>query len=707
MNLLANPNEPEDIDDTIKKLEESLALAKQKKELAKIKPIEIRIRRLAGSTVFLHCSAYRMDVNSLLADIPERMYNGKENENAIPVGALDAFMRSAKALPNVTILSNAGVAEAIQEYLFAPPYTVSIERSINIKLNREALTGYFYDIPGFAFNNVKRTIEIPIGEGWRLKKIIDERNLNESFVFLGDSADQIVKQVEDRMRLDSIALAEDVPDFPEVPGLKGVVPRSFQKVGVKFFMLNGGSGLCCDEMGLGKTLQMIMLAMINNWRTLIVCPASLKVNWIREIAKFTDEKVYELAGTVPSAFDISHIIANKPKFVIINYDVIGRSVDIDKSYTDKQGYRHVDIQTKLPWIEVLNICNFDLCVYDEAHYIKNKDSQRSIGARQLKAKHTIGLTGTPILNRPGEFWPILNIVRPDLFPAHDTFVRQYTVDGRTPKNVGELRELLKPLMIRRLKKDVIKELPAVNRINHYHELTPKAKKLYQKVLEGVYTILAEWNPNAAGATKEVTNILVQIMRLKQVVAIDMIASTADLATEIYDSTGKKVLIFSHFKPMCYGINRLLGQESLGFVDRTPSGEFQTIDDRERQARIDRFQNEDEIKFLVVTENTAKEGYNITAAEVVIFNDLFWTPSAHHQAEGRAYGRLSNLHPIDAYYRIGADTISEWNMELLQKKLDIIEEVVEGVNKSRSTADESIFMELIKNMKEGMWTRKSR
>jgi SNF2 family DNA or RNA helicase len=703
-----NEKEPEneaEANALIAQLKESLALMEKKKEsLKKVKPIIIRIRRLVGSMVILHINEYRMDVNSLLSSIPERSYNGKDQENSIPVGSLDQFLKDAKALPNVSILSNQGVTESIHEYLYAAPYTVSISNKINIKLNRVSTPNYFYEIPGFEWDDKKRTIHIPISEGWRLKETLEKFKISEQVVYEEEAMETISKQVGDRMRLDSIALAEDVPDFPEIPGLKDVVPRPFQKVGVKFFLLNGGSGLCCDEMGLGKTLQMIMLAMINGWRTLIICPASLKVNWLREIAKFTDEKVYELSGTTPNAWDISHIIANKPRFVIINYDVIGRSVEIDNSFRDAQGYYNQKIQTKFPWVEVLNICNFDLCVYDEVHYIKNKDSQRSVGARQITAKHIVGLSGTPILNRPGEFWPILHILDPKTFPAYDTFLRQYTWDGRRAKNVNELRELLKPIMIRRLKKDVIKELPPINRINHFHELTPKAKKIYNRILEGIYTKLAEWDPRSAGEQEAIANILVQIMRMKQVVAIDMIPSTADLATEVYDSTNKKVLIFSQFKPVCFGINQRLGDESLGFVDRTAGGEFITVNDSERQARIDKFQSDPNVKFLCVTEKTAKEGYNITAAEVVIFNDLFWTPAGHQQAEGRAYGRLSNLHPIDSYYRIGEGTISEWIMELLAAKMNIIEEVVEGVNKSRIAGDESIVMELIKNMKEGMWTR---
>lgn len=719
MNLLTSGSTEEEepkneLEEEVSKLEEelkaSLALIENKKReleakketLNKIKPITIRLRRFENGIVYLHVSAYRGDVIALLQKTPGRAYRAEEN--AIPVGELDNFMKTVKALPNITIMSNQGVAEAIHEYLYAPPYTVTITNRINIKLNRTATPSYFYEMPGYEYDRDRRIVHIPIGEAWRIQKIIEKFNIADQFQFDEGSHETVVKQIEGRLLLDKIATAEDVPDFPLIEGLKNVILRPFQKVGIQFFNLNGGNGICADEMGLGKTLQMIALAMLKGWRVLIVCPASLKINWLREISKFTDEKVFELQGETPSDYDMVYLIKQKPRFVVVNYDIIGGSVKIDKSHRDEYGYLHQKIETKLPWVEVLNLCNFDLCVYDEAHYIKNKDSQRSVAARQLKAKHIIGLTGTPILNRPGEFWPMLHILDPKTFPAHDTFVRQYTIDGRQAKNVDELRTLLKPLMIRRLKKDVVKELPPINRINDYHELTPKAKKLYEKVLAGIYTVLAEWDASRAGNQEAVANILVKIMRLKQIVAIDMIPSTVEKAKEINDSTNKKVLIFSQFKPVCYGINKLLGAESVGFVERTASGEFVTVDNTERQARVDIFQSNPEIKYFCVTEKTAKEGHNITAAEVVIFNDLFWTPAAHQQAEGRAYGRLSNLHPIDAYYRVGSNTIAEWIQQLLAEKMAIIEEVVEGVQKSRIGGDESVFMELIKNMKEGLWKR---
>ncbi len=322
------------------------------------------------------------------------------------------------------------------------------------------------------------------------------------------------------------------------------------------------------------------------------------------------------------------------------------------------------------------------------------------------------LTGTPILNRPGELWPMLHVADSITFPSFETFKSQYTYDGKVVRNVDQLKELLKPLMIRRLKRDVIKELEPINRINSYFELSERSRKLYDKVLAGVFEILAEWNPNQAGYEKKTTHILAQIQRLKQVVAIDAVESTADLATQIYDSSPEegapnKVLIFSQFKATTYGIAKRLGHEALSFVSYNGSGMsgFVTGDHNWQQAQIDQFQKDPNIHFLCVTEKTAKEGHNITAAHAVIFNDLFWTPAGHQQAEARAYGRISDLHTIDSYYRIGVNSISEKIMAILAAKLSIIEQVVEGVEASR--ADTSIVHELLASLKEELWTIKKK
>ena len=694
-------------------LEAQLALIRAKRaeaeRLAALNAMcTVTIKRLIGTMVHISNEPYREDVLTIIKSIPGRVWNASERVNAISVASVAGFIERVTQLPNITVVYAENVERDIHDYLHAPDFSVDLkERFLTVKSSRRAYTYDLKQIPGYEYNWDKQLHLIPLTEAWRLHEF-SKKSSDVSFVWSDTAADFTATQVGNRLKLDAIAQMEDLP--MEIPEITANL-KNYQRIGIEYFTLNGGRGILGDEMGTGKTLQMIALTARLKARALVVCPATLKENWLREIRKFyPTATTYTCQGESPTAFDIAAMISKKPTFIIINYDIIGRSVEVKTEKEREDGTVLHSSQAKWPWVEVLNLVSPDIVFLDEAHYIKNTDSNRSRAVRKLDMKRAISMTGTPVLNRPGELWPMLHLADPITFPTFETFKRQYTFDGRTVKNVDDLKALLKPLMIRRLKKDVIKELEPINRINSYYELSLKAKKLYERVLAGVYERLAAWNPNEGAGEQSVTNMLVQIQRLKQVVAYDGVEGTADLATNILDATpdgerAHKVLIFSQFKATTYACAQRLGAGALSFVRYAGSAGFVTDNAQEQQRKIDAFQNDPKINFLCVTEKTAKEGHNITAAQSVIFNDLFWTPAGHQQAEARAYGRVSDLHTIDSYYRIGTNTISERIMDLLAQKLSIIEQVVEGVEASR--ADSSMIKELLSSLRDEMWTLNKR
>jgi SNF2 family DNA or RNA helicase len=337
----------------------------------------------------------------------------------------------------------------------------------------------------------------------------------------------------------------------------------------------------------------------------------------------------------------------------------------------------------------------DLIVTDESHKLKNVDSRRSQASRHLKAPRFLCLTGTPIVNRPGELWPLLALVAPELYPNYEQFLFRYSPDKKSVHNVHELRENVKPYVLRRNKKQVIKDLPPINRIMEWHDLTTEARQRYQLALDGVYQVLSTYNPSAAGEEWKITHILAQLIRLKQITTEDKLDAVAEHVTNIVDQSdpderNNKVIVFSQFQGSVNGLVARLNEVGVAGFDGTTS--------QHRRTEIcDRFQNDDRTKVLVTTTQVAGEGLTLTRAGDIVFTDLMWTPAAHEQAEARAYGRVNDLHSVNSHYFLATNTIDEDIWELLAFKTDIINQVVDGVNEAR-IHDQSLVKELIMRLK---------
>jgi SNF2 family DNA or RNA helicase len=319
-------------------------------------------------------------------------------------------------------------------------------------------------------------------------------------------------------------------------------------------------------------------------------------------------------------------------------------------------------------------------------------------------KRILPLSATPILNRIGELWTPLYMVAPEVFYSEDRFLSRYTYDGKVPKDVDKLHQLIRPVFLRRRKNEVLKDLPPINRIIQYYTLSERAQILYNRVLQGIYEELKEYDPSGIGGqSSRVFNLLSQFTRLKKICAADKREHTVALASELERLGNGKVLIFSQFKGSAYAIHRELGSESVCTVERN-NRQFISMDAKQRDELFESVRHVPRIRYIVTT-NASEEGHNLEFCDYVIFNDLFWTPKSHMQCEGRAYGRLSNPHPIDSYYIItetsnGEKSIEHIIINILSEKMRTFEEVVEGVEASREK-DISVAMELIRILKEGL------
>jgi SNF2 family DNA or RNA helicase len=442
-------------------------------------------------------------------------------------------------------------------------------------------------------------------------------------------------------------------------------------------------------MGLGKTAIALYLSEKHNLRTLFITKAKLKENVKRELKRLTGKDCVVLAGTNPGNLEMRKLIVEKDKhqYYMINYDIVGRPIR-DASEAGQKQKDEVQKQI-MPWVELINMSQFDLIIYDEAHYMKNLDSQRSTGGRALKAKHAIPLTATPIVNGVSDLFAVLSIVDPKRFSVFEAFKEEYaTADGRGIRNPARLKRLLNQYMIRRRKEDVEKDLPPIIRHDYFHELSSAAAKKYADLEEGLYQKLRSYDSKDI---KAVNNILEQMLRMKQLTADDKVETSVDLAREAYEETGKKVIIFSQFKESQIEIAKQLGWDNCRVINGDTS-------EKNLYLYKEEFQNSDKYPYLSLSTHVGQEGFNFTAAHTVIFNDLMWTPKDHRQAEARAYGRLNDLHGANAYYVQATDTIDEQITEILMRKLRIIETAVDGAQHA-AVESASVLSDLIKYLKE--------
>lgn len=680
-------------------------LSRKREEEARLeelsRPREVRVRAFDGTNLTLAVlPTIRDDILGVFKSARGRTYDAYTQTNRIHVDTWPIVRDQLLALPNVKVTHLVGVAEAIDKFLVGPEFLIKQqEKFILIEHHVRAITGVLQGIPGLRW--LDKGASIPLSEGWRLIEIFENytrQNEKKQIVWVGNLLETVQEELERRVALDKLATQEDTELVS--PFTVGHELRPFQKVGVRFIQLSKGRSLLADQMGLGKTWQALAYALLHGHRTVIICPAHLKANWAREIYNLTGQFPYILKGREPDQFAITTMLIDKPQFCIINYDILGyKTVEPESIRENADGTRtHIPPKDRFLWSEMISMSRPDLVVLDEAHYIKNTSANRTKAILAIQPEYRLPMTGTPVLNRVGEFFSALHWIRPDLFPSEERFMRDYTVDGKAPKNVPALRELLKPIMIRRLTKDVVKDLPPLTRITQSYELTDAAQARYDLVLKGVYRAI-----DAAGneIEKNVTSILVEIGKLKAVCADDMVQNTVDLARELYDSTEegeahRKVLIFSQFKDPVHKIAHQLGESCLSWTGDTSM---------DRRTELEKkFQTDPKIKYLVISLMTGQTGLNLTAAGHVIFNDLYWTPAAHAQAEQRAYGRLADLHGASSYYMMMVGTIMEWIQDMIGSKLAVINETVEGINQER---DISAAMSVIAKLKEARYLNKGK
>jgi SWI/SNF-related matrix-associated actin-dependent regulator 1 of chromatin subfamily A len=445
----------------------------------------------------------------------------------------------------------------------------------------------------------------------------------------------------------------DYSKYSHRPPLSHQIEAIEKLAGSKRFIL-------ADDMGLGKTTSTIIAALESGAKkVLIICPASLKINWSREIENYTDKSIYICEG---KNFSSDH------DFVIVNYDIIKNFHDIKDKETS----------------QIIN-SKFDLVVIDEAHYIKNSQAQRTklINHFVKDVKRLWLLTGTPITSRPIDYYNLLSLVESPVSQNWMAYVirfcegyqfragqrKVWNVNGAS--NLDELRERTSKQILRRLKTDVL-DLPE-------KIISPVYLRLKSREYENLMGEYFDWFRNNKEESSSLTVQFSKLMKVRQVIAEEKISQTIELAENILEQ-GKKVIIFSNFTEPLKRIHEHFGKLSV-YLDGSTTKPA-------RQKSVDDFQDNDKVKVFCGNIKAAGVGITLTSAEVVIFNDLSFVPSDHSQAEDRAY-RYGQKNSVLVYYPLFENTIEGAIYDILIRKKGIFETVM-GDNLDRGSVAELIL-----------------
>ena len=495
--------------------------------------------------------------------------------------------------------------------------------------------------------------------------------------------DQVLKQSEemevsrDKYFKQIIRDVKNVEDADyEVPATIKANLRSYQKVGYRWMktMANYGfGGILADDMGLGKTLQVITLLTeeydsckqeqemgheVTSSPSLVVCPTSLVLNWQAEFHKFAPHiKVLVLMGSV-----------DERKALLDNmgqYDVIVTSYDLLKRDIENYDKKH-----------------FRFCIADEAQYIKNANT---LGAKSLKAIESevrFALTGTPIENSLAELWSIFDFIMPGYLFTYNRFRDKFEmpiVKSEDESATGRLKRMIAPFIMRRLKKDVLKELPDKTETVIYNSMEEEQQKLYTAHLALAREELRqEVDEKGFGSSR--IKMLALLTRLRQLCChpalylqdYDGRSGKLEQCMEIIKDSveaGHKILLFSQFTTMLDLISRQLRMEGLEHLILTGSTKAE-----DRISMVAEFNNSD-IPVFLISLKAGGTGLNLTGADVVIHYDPWWNLSSQNQATDRAY-RIGQKKNVQVFQMITKNSIEEKIKELQDKKIGLTESVLQ-------------------------------
>jgi len=486
------------------------------------------------------------------------------------------------------------------------------------------------------------------------------------------------------------ALYEKLQDFQsiervDVPDALSPILRDYQKKGVdwlSFLRKFNFGGVLADEMGLGKTLQALTMIQLEIERgeklpSLVICPTTLVWNWQEEIKKFLPH-VHVLALNGNQRRDLFNEIA-QAQVVITSYSLLRRDIELYKKVS------------------------FNYVILDEAQNIKNRNTRNALVAKSLKSSMRLAMTGTPVENSIMDLWSIFDFLMPGFLGGAKRFKTRYEIPITKFQDKEQLAKLsgrILPFVLRRLKRDVIKDLPEKIEQVSYCELEPTQAKIYAKMIESARSIVTK-SVNEDGFEKSRMVILTLILRLRQICCHPLIAGV-DLGhrsvsgkMELLKETlsellagGHKILVFCQFVSMLKIMEEYLEREKIPYAYMDGSSQ-------DRQQEVERFNNDPSLKVFLLSLKVGGVGLNLTSADAVIIYEPWWNPAVENQAIDRAH-RIGQSKSVLAYRLITKGTIEEKMLELQNRKRFLMDSLVlseENIGKKLDWEDIKFLLDM--------------
>ena len=463
--------------------------------------------------------------------------------------------------------------------------------------------------------------------------------------------------------------------------LQGVL-RPYQEQGFRWLSTleqHHFGGILADDMGLGKTLQLLSLILRDKEKgilkpSLIVCPSSLMYNWQAEAARFTpDLRTAVIAGSQAERRPILER-AMAYDLLITSYDLLRRDF--------AEASEHP----------------FHIVALDEAQNIKNHATATAKAVKSLKADYRFALTGTPVENRLSELWSIFDFLMPGFLYPYETFSRELEtpIVKQQDKEASErLRRMISPFVLRRLKRDVLRELPEKTEEVYPVDLTGRQRELYDAQVVHLQNLLNSGNESF---DKKRMAILAELTRLRQICCdpglmledYDGPSAKRDALMELLQTAvdgGHKVLVFSQFTTMLDLLAKDLTAQGIDFMVLTGA-----TPKEERLQMTQRFNTNDTPVFLISLK-AGGTGLNLTGADIVIHYDPWWNLAAQNQATDRAY-RIGQDKPVSVYRLIARNTIEDRIVQLQESKRDLAESVLSGEQTSLASLSREELLALV-------------